>query len=77
MTQFPRDALWLCRGAPKAQLLKRYRQVFNSEANAAKCFAGARPETDPLVQKNLRLAVITGRARMVIYARANEDRLEI
>ena len=31
----------------KAQLLKRYRQVFNGETNAAKCFGEARPVIDP------------------------------
>ena len=30
-----------------AQLLKRYRDVFNGEANAAKCFRQARPEINP------------------------------
>lgn len=30
-----------------AQLTKRYRQVFNGETNAAKCFAEARPVIDP------------------------------
>lgn len=31
----------------KVQLNKRYRTVFNGEADAAKCFATARTETDP------------------------------
>lgn len=31
----------------RAQLIKRYRDVFNHETNAAKCFATSRPETDP------------------------------
>ena len=31
----------------KAQLIKRYRQVFNGETNAAKCFGEARPVIDP------------------------------
>ena len=31
----------------KAQLIKRYRQVFNGESNAAKCFGEARPKIDP------------------------------
>lgn len=30
-----------------AQLNKRYREVFNGETNAAKCFAEAKPEIDP------------------------------
>ena len=31
----------------KAQLSRRYRQVFNHEGSAAKCFADAAPKTDP------------------------------
>ena len=30
-----------------AQLIRRYREVFNGEANAAKCFGEARPEINP------------------------------
>ena len=30
----------------KAQLIKRYRDVFNHEGDAAVCFAGAKPVTD-------------------------------
>jgi hypothetical protein len=30
-----------------AQLTKRYRQVFNGETNAAKCFGETRPVIDP------------------------------
>jgi hypothetical protein len=30
-----------------AQLSKRYREVFNGETNAAKCFAESKPEVDP------------------------------
>jgi len=30
-----------------AQLIRRYREVFNGEANAARCFREARPEIDP------------------------------
>lgn len=30
----------------KAQLRKRYRQVFNAQTNAAVCFSKAKPETD-------------------------------
>jgi len=30
-----------------AQLSKRYRQVFNGETNAAKCFAETEPKVDP------------------------------
>lgn len=40
----------------KAQLTKRYRSVFNGEANAAKCFATAKPETDPANPKTFSVA---------------------
>jgi len=53
----------------KAQLLKRYRQVFNSEANAAKCFAGAKPETDPARPKEFTIGCDNGSGeKVVIYA---------
>ena len=53
----------------KAQLLKRYRQVFNTEANAAKCFADAKPETDPARKKEFTIGC-DNRAgeKVVIYA---------
>src|SRR5690349_13372899 len=31
----------------KAQLAKRFRQVFNEQTNAAACFSKAKPEVDP------------------------------
>ncbi|MEK6282108.1 MAG: hypothetical protein AABN95_17265 [Acidobacteriota bacterium] len=31
----------------RAQLMSRYRTVFNGEANAAKCFGTAKPQIDP------------------------------
>jgi hypothetical protein len=31
----------------KAQLAKRYRQIFNEQTDAAACFSKAKPETDP------------------------------
>ncbi len=47
MSQFPIDMPY---GVPsiktKPQLLKRYRDLFNTQANAAKCFAAAKPEVD-------------------------------
>ena len=47
MSQFP---ITMPYGIPsvrtKAQLLKRYREVFNRQADAAKCFAESRPEVD-------------------------------
>lgn len=47
LSQFP---LGMPYGVPavktKAQLIKRYRQVFNGEADAAKCFGEARPKIE-------------------------------
>lgn len=52
----------------KAQLFKRYRQVFNSEANAAKCFADAKPETDPARPKEFTIGCDNGSGeKVVIY----------
>jgi hypothetical protein len=70
MTQFP-IAMPYGQAAvrTKAQLLKRYRQVFNSEANAAKCFAGAKPETDPARPKEFTIGCDNGSGeKVVIYA---------
>jgi len=48
LSQFP---IGMPYGVPsvrtRAQLIRRYRQVFNGETNAAKCFAEARPAIDP------------------------------
>ncbi len=48
LSQFP---IGMPYGVPavktSAQLTKRYRQVFNGETDAAKCFAEARPVIDP------------------------------
>ena len=48
LSQFP---LRLSYGIPavktKAQLVKRYRQVFNEQTDAAACFSKAKPEVDP------------------------------
>jgi hypothetical protein len=53
----------------KAQLLKRYRQVFNSEANAAKCFADAKPEKDPARPKEFTIGCDNGSGeKVVVYA---------
>jgi len=40
----------------KAQLAKRYRQVFNEQTNAATCFAKATPEADPANPKQFSVA---------------------
>ena len=70
MTQFPVGMPYgQAAVRTKAQLLKRYRQVFNSEANAAKCFAGAKPETDPARPKEFTIGCDNGSGeKVVIYA---------
>ncbi len=40
----------------KAQLTKRYHTVFNGEANAVKCFATAKPETEAANPKSFKVA---------------------
>jgi hypothetical protein len=40
----------------KAQLTKRYRQVFNEQTNAATCFSKAKPEIDPANSKAFTVA---------------------
>jgi len=50
----------------KAQFLKRYRHVFNSEANAAKCFADAKPETDPTRPKEFTIGCDNGSGQKVV-----------
>jgi hypothetical protein len=48
LSQFPIEMPY---GMPtirnNAQLIKRYRDVFNGEANAAQCFRDARPQINP------------------------------
>jgi hypothetical protein len=70
MTQFPIEMPYgVSAVRTKAQLLKRYRQVFNSEANAAKCFADAKPETDPARKKEFTIGCDNGSGeKVVIYA---------
>lgn len=70
MSQFPINMPYgLAAVRTRAQLLKRYRQVFNSEANAAKCFVDARPETDPARPKEFTIGCDNGSgAKVVIYS---------
>ena len=70
MTQFPIDMPYgMAAVRTKAQLLKRYRQVFNGEANAAKCFADAKPETDPARPKEFTIGCDNGSGeKVVIYS---------
>ena len=48
MSQFPISMPYgMAELRNKAQLIRRYRDVFNHEGSAAKCFVDARRETDP------------------------------
>jgi hypothetical protein len=48
MSQFPIDMPYGVSSVKTSiQLNKRYREVFNGETNAARCFAEAKPEVDP------------------------------
>ena len=48
MAQFPIEMPYGVKSVrTAAQLSRRYREVFNGETNAAKCFAESRPEVDP------------------------------
>jgi len=40
----------------KAQFMKRYRALFNEQADAAKCFAEAKPEVDPSTRNAFTIA---------------------
>ena len=52
----------------KAQLTKRYRQVFNEQTNAAACFKKAKPELNPEDPKKFRVACPdAGGNEVVIY----------
>ena len=57
LSQFP---IGMSYGIPsvktKAQLMKRYRQVFNEQTNAATCFSKAKPEVDPANSKAFTVA---------------------
>ena len=67
MTQFP---VAMPYGVPairtRAQLLKRYKQVFNGETNAAKCFASAKPQKDPERPKEFTVGCDNGSGQEVI-----------
>jgi len=45
MTEFPMS-LYSSHIKNRAEFLRRYGQIFNGEANAATCFAGAEPQKD-------------------------------
>ena len=57
LSQFP---IGMSYGIPsvktKAQLAKRYRQIFNEQTDAAACFGKAKPEVDPATSKAFTVA---------------------
>jgi hypothetical protein len=57
MVQFP---ITMPYGVPairtRAQLLKRYRDLFNEQADAVKCFGSAKPEVDPAIKNKFTVA---------------------
>src|SRR5215510_7551200 len=57
LSQFP---IGMSYGIPsiktKAQLTKRYRQIFNEQTDAAACFSKAKPEVDPANSKAFTVA---------------------
>ena len=59
----------------RAQLLKRYREVFNEQTDAAKCFATARPEVDPARPKNFSVACkdAAGVDRVAVHQRIEAE----
>jgi hypothetical protein len=57
MSQFPIEMSYgVSSVKTSAQLIKRYREVFNGETNAAKCFAESKPEIDPQNKKQFTVA---------------------
>jgi len=70
MAQFP---VTMSYGVPairtRSQLLARYKQVFNGEANAAKCFASAKPQKDPKRPKEFTVGCDNGSGQEVIIYR--------
>ena len=70
MTQFP---LTMPYGVPvirtSSQLLTRYKQVFNAEADATKCFTSAKPRKDPRRPKEFTVGCDNGSGQEVIIYR--------
>ena len=69
LTSFP---LGMSYGIPsvrsKASLLRRYRQVFSEQSDAAKCFATAKPETEAGKPRQFYVACPdAGGAEVVLY----------
>jgi len=70
LTQFPVTMPYGVRSVKtKAELLTRYKQVFSQEANAAKCFAKAKPEKDPQRPQEFTVGCDNGSGQEVIIYR--------
>lgn len=70
LTQFPVSMPYGVRSIKtKAELLSRYKQVFNGETNAAKCFAAAKPTTDPQRRNEFTVGCDNGSGQEVIIYR--------
>jgi hypothetical protein len=70
LTQFPVTMSYGVRSIKtKSELITRYKQVFNGEANAAKCFATARPEKDPQRPREFTVGCDNGSGQEVIIYR--------
>src|SRR5215213_9580579 len=58
----------------KAQLTKRYRQLFNEQTDAAACFSKAKPETDPANAKVFTVACPDAAGNEVVVYRFEQTR---
>ncbi len=57
MTRFPLELSYgMAKVKTKAELSRRYRQVFNEQTDAAKCFEKAKPEIDAANSKQFSVA---------------------
>ena len=70
MTQFP---VAMPYGVPvirtSSQLVTRYKQIFDGEADAAKCFTSAKPQKDPRRPKEFTVGCDNGSGQEVIIYR--------
>jgi hypothetical protein len=70
MSQFPVEMPYgMSKVKTRAQLISRYRTVFNGEANAAKCFRYAKPEKDPQRATEFTIACDNGSGQKVVIYR--------
>ena len=70
LTQFPVAMPYGVRAIKtRSELITRYKQVFNQEANAAKCFATAKPEKDPQRPREFTVGCDNGSGQEVVIYR--------